>query len=298
MATKAAKSTGEYACIEVRLSDRETAEILCAEAFEAGAAGIEERESDDGIRLLLYAPAGAERPLEAAIERAAPDAQILARQPIVPADWAEQWKRGLTATEISPRLLVRPSFVEPPDRPGQFELVIDPAQAFGTGGHPSTHLTLQWIDALAPGLASRNPAWRMLDVGTGTGVLSLAALRFGASMAVAFDLDPLAAEATATNARANGIRSGLQLFTGTLDAVADTTFDLVVANLLRTELMPLIATIAARVRPGGCAVFAGLLRDECGVVVAAANDAGLTRTGERTMADANGEQWSALLMNR
>jgi ribosomal protein L11 methylase PrmA len=80
--------------------------------------------------------------------------------------------------------------------------------------------------------------------------------------------------------------------------VADETFDLVVANLLRTELMPLIDGIAMRVRSGGHAVFAGLLRDECDPVVRAAAAAGLSHSGQREMADANGDVWSALLMTR
>ncbi len=295
---KAASRNGEYLCIEVCLADSETAEILAAEAFEAGTAGIEERDSADGILLLLYVPAAAEAEVQAAIERVAPEARIGAPQRIAPANWSEQWKLGLTAAEISPRLLMRPSFVEAVSLPGQTQLIIDLGQAFGTGRHPSTHLSLEWIDALAPTLESRDPNWRVLDVGTGTGVLALAALRYGARVAFAFDLDPLATQATCANARANGIESGLEVFTGTLDAIADETFDLVVANLLRTEMMPLIAGIAARVRPGGHAVFAGLLRDECETVIAAARAVGLSHSGVREMADGNGDLWSALLMTQ
>ncbi|MFP8879552.1 MAG: 50S ribosomal protein L11 methyltransferase [Myxococcota bacterium] len=280
------------------MADPETAEIISAEVFEAGTAGIEERDSADGIRLLLYVPAAAEAEVRAAIARAASGARISAAEWIARTDWSEQWKSGLKAAEISPRLLVRPSFVDAISKPGQTQLIIDPGQAFGTGGHPSTHLLLEWIDALQPALEARNPNWRMLDVGTGTGVLSLAAVSFGARLAFAFDLDPLAIAATCANARANDIESGLEVFIGPLDAVADETFDLVVANLLRTELMPLIDGIAARVRPGGYAVFAGLLHDECESVVAAARATGLSHTGERAMADANGDLWSALLMTR
>ncbi len=295
---KAANRSGAYLCIEVCVADSDVAEILAAEAFEAGTAGIEEREGTDGIRLLLYAPVAAEAEVQAAIARAAPGARVSPSERIAEADWSEQWKLGLKAAEISPRLLVRPSFVEAVPKPGQAELIIDPGQAFGTGGHPSTHLSLEWIDALQPALESLNRNWRLLDVGTGTGVLSLAALRFGARIVFAFDLDPLATEAACANARANGIESGLEVFVGSLDAVADATFDLVVANLLRTELMPLIDAIAAHVRPRGHAVLAGLLRDECKLVIAAAQAAGLSHSGEREMADANGDVWTALLMTR
>jgi len=295
---KTTGNRGEFLRIEVRVANSEMAEILAAEAFDVGTAGIEERDSIDGIRLLLYAPIETEAEIRTAIARAVPAARIGATQRIARTDWSEQWKLGLKAAEISPRLLVRPSFVEVVLKPGQAELVIDPGQAFGTGGHPSTHLSLEWIDALQPALESRNRRWRVLDVGTGTGVLSLAALKFGARFAFAFDLDPLATEATRENARANGFGSGLEVFVGSLDAVAEETFDLVVANLLRTELMPLIDGIAIRVRSGGHAVFAGLLRDECESVVRAARAAGLSPSGKREMADANGDVWSALLMTR
>jgi ribosomal protein L11 methyltransferase len=298
VSAKAANRNEEHLCFEICVADAEAAEILAAEVFEAGTTGIEERESTEGVRLLLYAPVAAEAEVQAAIVRAAPGVRVGAPQRIAPADWSEQWKLGLKAAEISPRLLVRPSFVVAAPKSGQFELIIDPGQAFGTGGHPSTHLSLEWIDALHAVLDSHNPGWRVLDVGTGTGVLSLAALRFGAAFAFAFDLDPLAAEATCGNARANGLESGLEVFVGPLEAVAAETFDLVVANLLRTELMPLIDGIASRVRPGGHAVFSGLLSSECEPVIAAAQAANLSHSGVREMPDANGDVWVALLMTR
>jgi ribosomal protein L11 methyltransferase len=138
----------------------------------------------------------------------------------------------------------------------------------------------------------------LLDVGTGSGVLALAALQFGARAVVAFDIDPLATEAALDNARANGLLRGFDLYCGPLEALREVGFELVVANLLRTELEPLIGGIASRVASGGHAVFAGLLREECAGISLRAETAGLRTVGTRERADANGDVWSALLTVR
>ena len=210
-------------------------------------------------------------------------------------DWSEAWKEGLTATVISPRLAVRPESVVLDPVPGQRVLVIPPGQAFGTGGHASTRLALEWIDRVAPSLT---PGARVLDVGTGSGVLSLAALALGPCTAVAFDLDPLAARAALENARRNGLDERIHVFTGPLAALAGQDFELVVANLLRSELLPIAGEIAAATGPGGQAIFAGLLATDCEQVEAALAGVGLRVRDVRHLLDANGEQWAGLLTMR
>jgi ribosomal protein L11 methyltransferase len=192
-------------------------------------------------------------------------------------------------------LLIRPSFVSVVLLPGQAEITIDPGQAFGTGGHLSTHLALDWIDELAPALKR---GARILDVGTGTGILALAAAKLGPADPFALDTDSLATAAARENARSNGLGARLRLFTGGLEAIGDVEFDLVVANLLKTEMLPLFAAIAARVRAGGHAVFSGLLEIERESVGAALRAVGLRECGVRSRVDANGDPWSALLTTR
>ena len=293
------------------------AERVAAEAYAAGAVGLEEREDPEGVALLLYAPTGDAEAVRRAVARVgvpAPGAEIVA---VPDTDWSEAWKLDLEATVVSPRLVVRPSFVsfdassaralEPPA-----EIVVDPGQAFGTGGHPSTRLALEWIDRLAPAL---EPGARILDVGTGTGVLALAALRLSEaevegedSEAVALDTDPLATAAARANARANGLAARLHVFTGPLAALCraprdgrgsfDPAFDLVVANLLRTEMLPLLEEISLRMRPGTNAVLSGLLASERGSVEAAAGAVGLATVGARSGDDDSGDRWTALLTLR
>ncbi len=246
--------------------------------------------------LLVFAPGSLSEAVRRAV--AGVDGVRVGDPEAVPdADWSEAWKQGLGPIIVSPRLVIRPSFVAHEAAPGQCELRIDPGQAFGTGGHASTHLALAWIDALAPDLAES--AW-LLDVGTGTGVLALAALRLApaGTRAVGFDLDPLAAPSARAHARENDLIGAFQVFTGGFEALAPVTFELVVANLLRTEMLPCLARIAACTRPGGHAVFSGLLAVERDPVVEALAAAGLRVVGEREMLDDGGESWLSLCASR
>jgi ribosomal protein L11 methyltransferase len=311
-------ASAAFACIQVRLecspgaesgaeSGAELAERVAAEAYAAGAVGLEEREDQNGVALLLYARSGDAEAVRQAVVRAGGPAPVVEVVAVPDADWSEAWKADIEATVVSPRLVVRPSFVSTvassarrPEKPA--EIVVDPGQAFGTGGHASTRLALEWIDRLAPEL---EPGALILDVGTGTGVLALAALRLSGgegSKAVALDIDPLAAAAARANARANGLGERLHVFTGPLAALRhepfDLAFDLVVANLLRTEMLPLLGEISQHVRPGANAVLSGLLASERGSVEAAARAVGLTAVGARYGDDASGDRWTALLTLR
>ncbi len=315
----------------MRPGSAEAAERVAAEAYAAGAVGLEEREDQKGVALLLYARAGDAEAVRRAVARvgasaAVPEAvPVPVAVPVPDADWSEAWKAHHEAIVVSPRLVVRPSFVSvvassarQPEKPA--EIVIDLGQAFGTGSHASTRLALEWIDRLAPAL---EPGARILDVGTGTGVLALAALRLSEgegegegdgddSEAVALDIDPLATAAARANAEANRLAVRFHVFTGPLaalrrepreghgpfDLAFDLAFDLVLANLLRTEMLPLLGEISQRMRPGANAVLSGLLASERGSVEVAAGEVGLEAAGARYGDDASGDRWTALLTLR
>ncbi len=140
---------------------------------------------------------------------------------------------------------------------------------------------------------------RVLDVGTGTGVLALAALGLSSATAVGFDLDALAPEAAQANAVDNGMADRLVLFTGGIEALhPEARFELVVANMLRREIEPVFDAIATHTAPGGAVVLSGLLASERERMEALGQGLGLASTGARTRVDASGETWLGLLMRR
>jgi ribosomal protein L11 methyltransferase len=269
------------------------AERVMAEAWAAGALGVEEREDDRGVVMIVYLAAALARSDAPWLAGFAPaEVRCESVEALPDEDWSEAWKQGLEAIVISPRLVVRPSFVAHRASPGQCELIVDPGRAFGTGGHASTRLALEWVDALAGRGAGLRGA-RVLDVGTGSGVLALAALALGAERAVGFDLDDVAVREAASMASRNGLVERLDLFTGGIDALAHVRFDWVLANLLRSEMLPIAEAIAARVAPGGGLVLSGLLEADGPPVVEAFERLGLTSRGERSMRDAGGDRWIA-----
>jgi ribosomal protein L11 methyltransferase len=284
-------------CIEVCVADATAGEWAAAEAWEAGAIGVEERERPSGgTVLLLYAAADREQAVREAVAGVG-GARVTRSERAADTDWSQEWRAGLEAVRVGERLVVRPSWVDAPLSPGQVEVVVDPGQAFGTGGHVSTRLALEWIEALA-GEGALGSATRVLDVGTGTGVLGLAALALGAGSAVGFDLDPLSGASAREWAARNGFSRRLALFVGPIDAIAGAEFDFVFANLLKRELLPLATALAAATRAGGRAVFSGLLAGERDAVHAALTRAGFGSARTRTAADANGDEWVSLLMRR
>jgi ribosomal protein L11 methyltransferase len=294
--SSASVAAARFHCVIVAARDVDGAEMALAEAMGAGASGAEQRDAEDGgsgVTLYLYTTSGARESVVAAAVGVVGSERVRVEE-VVARDWSEEWKKGLRAIEVSPRLRVRPSFDASVPGRGQRDLVIDPGQAFGTGGHESTRLALRWIDALRGELAG---ASGVLDVGAGTGVLALAALALGAERATAFDLDPLAAPAARENAVVNGHAAALRVFTGPIESLADTArFRGVVANMLRRELEPVLPVLASHVAPDGWVVFSGLLDDEVAAWTERAEGVGLARAGVLHERDASGIAWASVLM--
>ena len=276
-------------------------ERLLAEAFEAGAEGAEETEDRESYRACIYAPvARIEAIRQLLVELASTDTQIDDSEAIPNVDWSEAWKDGLDALRVSSRLLVRPPFVDVELEPGQQEVVIDPGQAFGTGGHASTWLCLEWIDELYADAEGRARFDRVLDAGTGSGVLAFAALKLGATSAVGFDLDDVAIEAARASARENGLSERIELLAGPIEDLGDPSvrFRLVVANLLKREVLPIASELAARLEDGGRLVLAGLLEEDGPEVLERFAKQGLAEAAEpRTVVDSTGT-WIGLCLAR
>ena len=282
---------------EARLPSRELAEQVLAEVWAAGTSGVE----DEGTTLRIYAPAVDARRVREAARQVARKGWVGPLEPVEPVDWSREWKRGLTAQVISERLVVRPSFVTHDAPPGQLELIVEPGQAFGTGGHESTLLALQWLDALHERLPQLQ---RVLDVGTGSAVLAMAAVGLGASNALGIDIDAVAVAEARGNVARNGMADRIELSTEALAGVVarEAPFDLVLANLLKSEVMPLLPEIASSLRAGGQAIFSGLLASEEAEFATALAAVGLEVVAQRSLPDSSraeaepGPDWIGLLV--
>lgn len=288
----ASSNSATHVVLRVR-TDPERAERVAAEVWAAGASGLEERDEDGARLLLIYAPRACGAAVARAARRVAPDA-VGPLEDVPAVVWSEAWKRGLEPIAISPRLVVRPPFAPATLAPGQHEVVIDPGQGFGTGGHASTALALTLVDrALA-----RAPARRFLDVGCGSGVLALAALRLGAERAIGCDLDPVAVRDAVAQARANHLQARLDLFIGSVDALAPGRCDAAAANLIRSEALPVLPALLAALEPGGWLVLSGWLRGERPVLERALAEQGAAIADERVHCDTVGDEWLAALTRR
>jgi ribosomal protein L11 methyltransferase len=188
------------------------------------------------------------------------------------ADWAEAWKANFPVLRVGRRLVVRPTWRRHHRRAGDVVLALDPGMAFGTGLHPTTRLCLEAIESLADrGMLAHA---RVLDVGCGSGILAIAALRLGAATVVGVDTDPIAIEATLANARRNALTRRIRARVGTLPS-GQPVFDVVLANLIAGVLIGLADELRAEVRPGGVLLASGIFIDREAEVRAAFEPAGL-----------------------
>jgi ribosomal protein L11 methyltransferase len=233
---------------------------VLAALLELAPAGLEQVDhpsrvagGEDFVEYAVYGAPG-ELPAFPAGEAEVGGVRVWVSGEPVPGDWAERWKRFHEPVLVGGRVWVRPPWAEP--RADVLDLVIDPGQAFGTGAHPTTRLSLELMLEL-------EPAGPFADLGCGSGVLAIAAARLGFAPVAAVDNEPAALDATRANAAANGV---------TLDRVERVNLReqpppparIVAANLMR----PLLLRLAGRMSPAAL-ILSGLLEDELDEVAAA-----------------------------
>lgn len=203
-------------------------------------------------------------------------------------EWAELWKRDLAPRRISPRVVVTPTWLDARARPSDLVIRLDPGVAFGTAEHATTRGCLRLLDGT---VASGE---RVADLGTGSGILAIAACGLGAGEVVAVDDDPLECAAARENVEANGCAARVRVVRDLLDAegVADLgPLDGIVANIEAGVLGRLLPGCARAVRRGGWTILSGILAGERGEIVDRAERLGFRPEAE----DREGEWWSGLL---
>ncbi|NLF01528.1 MAG: 50S ribosomal protein L11 methyltransferase [Anaerolineales bacterium] len=202
-------------------------------------------------------------------------------------DWAEVWKEHMQVMHIGQHIVVRPSWRDYAPSPADVVIELDPGQAFGTGLHPTTQMCLMALEAFAA------PQADVLDMGTGSGILAIAAAKLGARCVLAIDNDAVAVEAALSNVTANAVQDRVQVVAGSLaDAPGD--YDLVLVNILAKVILGMVqAGLATRVRPEGVVVVAGILADQESEIAAAFTEDGLAPVRRWQVDD-----WVCLVLNR
>jgi len=188
----------------------------------------------------------------------------LAARVVLEANWANAWKAHFPVLRIGRRIVIRPTWRRHRRQPGDVVLALDPGMAFGTGLHPTTRLCLAALEELADrgvlgGAAADGgrPGARVLDVGSGSGILSIAAARLGAREVLAVDVDPIAVDASAANARRNRLARVIRAREGSAPS-GEGAFDVVLANLIASLLITLADGLFEDLRPGGTLLASGI----------------------------------------
>jgi ribosomal protein L11 methyltransferase len=207
-------------------------------------------------------------------------------------DWAEAWKAHFKPLKVTSRLVVRPPWEEYAPGPEELVIAIYPGMAFGTGRHPTTTLCLKALEeAWGENLLLDSSPWQVLDVGTGTGILALAAARLGARV-LAIDVDPEAVAAALNNVRLNALEDKVWVEATPLSSLRQ-QFALILANLTAPDLHQLADALTGRLLSGGTLIISGFLEEDLPSLKARFLALGLKETGSLTE-----ENWSALILRR
>ncbi len=213
-------------------------------------------------------------------------------RPIKDQDWMEAWKQHYQPIKVGQRLEILPAWVKQHD-PGRLPVYINPGMAFGTGTHPTTQLCLELIEKyLQPGM-------RVFDIGCGSGILSVAAVRLGASSVAAVDVDPASIASTRENCLLNQVEDQVEVELGSLQLLLGGRFGspqapLVAANILASVILGMLESgLADAVEPDGVLLLSGILEGQAQAILKTAGECGLLHLETLTMDD-----WAAISLRK
>lgn len=275
----------DYIQISISLND-DFHELLIAELFDIDFEGFEEEEN------LLIASIPANRfddtkreRLEQLLINFGDTASILKEELISPQNWNQTWEESIKPQKIG-KFYVRPTWAPENVDKDTIELLIDPKMAFGTGYHATTRLILEWI----PEIVSKNDI--VLDAGTGTGILGIAALKVGAKSVFGFDID----EWSKDNAEENMVLNSVESFSvklGSTEVIPEeSTYDIILANINRNALLHLIPKLLSFLKKDGKLLLSGLLKEDEETILSQENVQGLMHIETRHQ-----QEWIAILFS-
>jgi ribosomal protein L11 methyltransferase len=212
-----------------------------------------------------------------------PHVRTLAEQ-----DWAEAWKKHYSILHLGKHIVIKPSWLDYIPQPEDMVIELDPGMAFGTGLHPSTRLCLVALEKIV------TPGIRVLDVGAGSGILSIACAKLGAREVLALDIDPVAVETALKNVAFNHVESNVQVKKDSIDPERDRNlYDLVCINILAEVIADLTPALASALHSGGQVIASGILDYKAEDVVQAFATAGIV-----VLEQSHEDDWVAIIGKR
>jgi ribosomal protein L11 methyltransferase len=171
-------------------------------------------------------------------------------------NWNAEWEQSINIIEVSDRIVIKPTFRDYNAKLGQIVLTIDPKMSFGTGEHQTTKLVLMLLERYMTLGA------RVLDVGSGTGILAIASIKLGARHAIAVDIDEWCYDNAVENSKLNDVSDSVEILRGEITDIKESDFDLILANIQKNILIEIASEIYKRLKPGGTVILSGLLNDD------------------------------------
>ena len=202
-------------------------------------------------------------------------------------DWAESWKKDFTPIRLGEHMVVKPSWCDYEAQAGDHIIELDPGMAFGTGTHETTGMCVRLVEEHV------RPGEKVIDLGTGTGILAIAAAHMGARDVLAIDLDAVAVRVAKENVENNGFAGVIRVQQGDLLDHVDEAADVVVANIIADVIIALCGPVKRHILPGGIFICSGIAREKKGEVVAA-----LEAVGYQNLEILDDGEWTAIAANR
>jgi ribosomal protein L11 methyltransferase len=202
-------------------------------------------------------------------------------------NWNELWEKGREVIRVSDKFVIKPTFKEYKALPGEIVLTIDPKMSFGTGEHQSTKLIIKLLEKYV------HPGMHVLDVGSGTGILSIAVIKLGAAESVAVDNDERCYENCKENCELNSVTGNVKIVNGEISEIKENNFDLIIANIQKDVLLDIANQIIEKLKPRGIAILSGLLvKDEKDI------EECYTKTGFEILETKAMDEWIAVVLKR
>ena len=202
-------------------------------------------------------------------------------------NWNEEWEKSREIIRVSDKFIIRPTFKNYNAENGEIVLTIDPKMSFGTGEHQTTKMMLQLEEKFV------KQGMKVLDIGTGTGILAIAAIKLGASSAIANDVDEWCYENCIENSGLNNTIDKIEFRICTVDAIPETRFDMIIANIQKNILTDIAEDISIRIKPDGILLLSGLLYIDEQEIISHYNSFGFHLLGK-----SQSDEWLAIAMKK